>query len=175
MAAATIPVFVVESRSIMNLHELDGDYEILGELGRGGTAIVYRARERELGRDVAIKVVRASHADDEEAVARLAREAKLVASLRHPSIVPLLGIRRLEDGLALIMQHVPGRTLKAAIREHGQMPVPVVEHVLREIGSALDYAHKRHGIIHRDIKPENIYLDDEINRALLADFGIART
>jgi TonB family protein len=159
----------------MNLHELQEDYEILGELGRGGTAIVYRARERELGRDVAIKVVRSSHSDDEEAVARLAREAKLVAMLRHPSIVPLLSIRRLSDGLALIMQHVPGRTLKAAIREHGPMPVSVVEHILREIGSALDYAHKRHNIVHRDIKPENIYLDEDINQALLADFGIART
>lgn len=158
----------------MNLHELEAEYEILGELGRGGTAIVYRARDRELGRDVAIKVVRSIHADDQEAVARLAREAKLVATLRHPNIVPLLGIRHLSDGLALIMQHVPGKTLKAAIREHGPMPIAVVEHVLREIGSALDYAHKRHNVIHRDIKPENIYLDEEIERALLSDFGIAR-
>ena len=158
----------------MNLHELEEDYEILGELGRGGTAIVYRARERELGRDVAIKVVRSTHLDDQEAVARLQREAKLVAQLRHPNIVPLLGIRRLSDGLALIMQHVPGQTLKASIRHNGPLPVDIVEHVLREIGSALDYAHKKHGIVHRDIKPENIYLDEEINRALLSDFGIAR-
>ena len=153
--------------------ELEAEYEILGELGRGGTAVVYRARERELGRDVAIKVVRAN--DDAEAVARLAREAKLVAALRHPNVVPLLGIKHLADGLALIMQHVPGRTLKRAIREDGQLPIPFVEHVLREIASALDYAHKRHGIIHRDIKPENIYLDEEVGRALLSDFGIART
>jgi TonB family protein len=73
------------------------------------------------------------------------------------------------------MQHVPGRTLKRAIREDGPMSVAMVEHVLREIGSALDYAHKRHGIVHRDIKPENIYLDEEVGRALLSDFGIART
>ncbi len=160
----------------MNLHELDSDYEILGELGRGGTSIVYHARERELGRDVAIKVVRPSHADDQEAAARLAREAKLVAMLRHPNIVPLLSVRRLQDGgLALVMQHVPGRTLKRAIREEGPLPVATAEHVLREIASALEYAHKRHGIIHRDIKPENIYLDEEVGRALLADFGIART
>ncbi|HEY0671104.1 MAG TPA: TonB family protein [Longimicrobiales bacterium] len=158
----------------MNLHELETEYEIIGELGRGGTSIVYHARERELGRDVAIKVVRASHADDEEATARLAREAKLVALLRHPNIVPLLGIRHLSDGLALIMQHVPGRTLKRTIREDGPLPIALVEHVLREIGSALDYAHQRHGIIHRDIKPENIYLDEEVGRALLSDFGIAR-
>ncbi|HET9440073.1 MAG TPA: TonB family protein [Longimicrobiales bacterium] len=158
----------------MDLHELETEYEIIGELGRGGTSIVYHARERELGRDVAIKVVRASHAEDEEAAARLAREAKLVALLRHPNIVPLLGIRHLSDGLALIMQHVPGRTLKRTIREDGPLPIALVEHVLREVGSALDYAHKRHGIIHRDIKPENIYLDEEVGHALLSDFGIAR-
>jgi TonB family protein len=159
----------------MNLNELTGEYEIIGELGRGGTSIVYRARERELGREVAIKVVRSSHSDDTEAVARLAREAKLVAMLRHPNIVPLLSIRHLTDGLALIMQHVPGRTLKRAIKEDGPMSVAMTEHVLREIGSALDYAHKKHGIVHRDIKPENIYLDEEVGRALLSDFGIART
>jgi TonB family protein len=159
----------------MNLNELTGEYEIIGELGRGGTSIVYRARERELGREVAIKVVRSSHTDDTEAVARLAREAKLVAMLRHPNIVPLLSIRHLTDGLALIMQHVPGRTLKRAIKEDGPMSVAMTEHVLREIGSALDYAHKKHGIVHRDIKPENIYLDEEVGRALLSDFGIART
>lgn len=163
----------VQSASATRFPELEKEYEVLGELGRGGTAVVYRARERELGRDVAIKVVRST--DDGEAVARLAREAKLVAALRHPNVVPLLGIKHLTEGLALIMQHVPGRTLKQAIRQDGQLPIPFVEHVLREIASALDYAHKRHGIIHRDIKPENIYLDEEVGRALLSDFGIART
>ena len=158
----------------MDLRELEFEYEIFGELGRGGTSVVYHARERELGRDVAIKVVRNSHADDAEAAARLAREARLVALLRHPNIVPLLAVRRLSDGLALIMQHVPGRTLKRAIREQGPLPVALAERVLREIASALDYAHRRN-IVHRDIKPENIYLDEEVGRALLADFGIART
>ncbi len=165
----------VESSGAARFIELDAEYEIIGELGRGGTAIVYRARERELGRDVAIKVVRSSHLDDTEAVARLAREARLVAAMRHPNVVPLLGIKHLSDGLALIMQHVPGRTLKRAIREDGPLPIGLVEHVLREIASALDYAHKRHGIVHRDIKPENIYLDEEVGRAVLSDFGIART
>ncbi|HEX6063501.1 MAG TPA: serine/threonine-protein kinase, partial [Longimicrobiales bacterium] len=98
-----------------------------------------------------------------------------VAALRHPNIVPLLSVRRLPDGLALIMQHVPGRTLKRAIREQGPLPVATVEHVLREIGAALNYAHKRHGIVHRDIKPENIYLDEDVGRILLSDFGIARS
>ena len=157
------------------LEELDAEYEILEELGRGGTAVVYRAIERELGREVAIKVVRASHLDDEEAIARLAREAKMIAVLRHPNIVTLFGTRHLTSGgLALVMQCVPGRTLKQAIREEGPFAVDVALPLLREIGSALFHAHGRHGIVHRDIKPENIYLDDEHGHAMLADFGIAR-
>ncbi|HEX6132626.1 MAG TPA: protein kinase [Longimicrobiales bacterium] len=158
------------------LQELAAEYEITRELGRGGTAIVYHARERELGRDVAIKVVHQIHLDDAEAVARLAREARLIARLRHPNIVTLFGRRHLGDGsLALIMQYVPGRTLKQAVREDGPLPIVVVDTVLREIGRALHYAHQRHGIVHRDIKPENIYLDTEGGRTLLSDFGIART
>jgi TonB family protein len=165
----------LEPSEAARFRQLEADYDILGELGRGGTSVVYRARERALGRDVAIKVVRSTHLDNTEVVARLAREARLVAALRHPNIVPLLSVRHLSDGLALIMQHVPGRTLKRAIREQGPLPAATVEHVLREIGAALEYAHKRHGIVHRDIKPENIYLDEDVGRILLSDFGIARS
>ncbi|HEX6307115.1 MAG TPA: protein kinase [Longimicrobiales bacterium] len=158
------------------LQELAAEYEVTRELGRGGTAIVYHARDRELGRDVAIKIVHQGHLDDTEAVARLAREARLIARLRHPNIVTLYGRRLLADGsLALIMQYVPGRTLKQAIREDGPLPIALVDAVLRQIGRALHYAHQRHGVIHRDIKPENIYLDTEGDRTLLSDFGIART
>ena len=161
---------------VPQLHELRDEFQVLDELGRGGTAVVYRAVERALDREVAIKVVRASHLDDEEAAARLVREARMVALLRHPQIVTLFGTRTLSSGgIALIMQYVPGRTLKQAIRQDGPFPVAMVKSVLREIGSALDYAHRRHGIVHRDIKPENIYLDGEHGQALLADFGIART
>src|SRR5262245_11197848 len=91
------------------LQELESEYELLAELGRGGSSVVYLAREIELDREVAIKVVRSNQVDDAEAVARLAREAKLVATLRHPNIVPLLTTRHISDGsLALIMQHIPG-------------------------------------------------------------------
>lgn len=158
------------------IRELTAEYEVTRELGRGGTAVVYHARERDLGRDVAIKVVHQTHVDDAEAVERLAREARLVAQLRHPNIVTLYGTRRLSDGsLALIMQYVPGRTLKAAIREDGPLPISMVENVLREMALALHYAHQRQGLVHRDVKPENIYLDTEGGRTLLSDFGIART
>jgi eukaryotic-like serine/threonine-protein kinase len=105
--------------------ELEAEYEILRELGRGGTAVVYLAREREIGREVAIKVVRATYVEDDEAAARLVREARTVAGLRHPNIVMLHGTRRLADGsLALIMQYIHGRTLKQEIRERGAAPLP---------------------------------------------------
>src|ERR687891_1322264 len=97
--------------------ELEAEYDVLGELGRGGTAVVYLARERSLDRKVAIKVVRATYVEDEEAAARLTREARTIAGLQHPNVVALYGTRRLRDGsLALIMQYVDGRTLKTEVR-----------------------------------------------------------
>jgi serine/threonine protein kinase/alpha-tubulin suppressor-like RCC1 family protein len=154
--------------------ELDAEYEILRELGRGGTAVVYLAREREIGRQVAIKVVRATYVEDEEAAARLVREARTVAGLRHPNIVMLYGTRRLRDGsLALIMQYIHGRTLKDEIGRRGPLSFPEVERILTDVGTALAYA-QHHRILHRDIKPENVYLDEETGRACLSDFGIAR-
>ncbi|MEO6443753.1 MAG: protein kinase [Gemmatimonadaceae bacterium] len=154
-------------------HELDEEYECLGELGRGGMAVVYRARERALGRDVAIKVVRPRFHTDQESVARLAREARTVAQLEHPNIVSLHAVKRLDNGLALVMQLVPGTTLKTALAR-GPMAPTEAEHVLRDIARALSYAH-RCGVVHRDVKPENIFLDEITGRALLSDFGVARS
>ncbi|HEX7090487.1 MAG TPA: serine/threonine-protein kinase [Longimicrobiales bacterium] len=156
------------------LRELSAEYEVVRELGRGGMAVVYLARERGTGRQVAIKLVRSIHLEDEDALARFAREARTVAQLQHRNIVALYGVRRLEGRrLALVMQYVPGRTLKSAIRRHGPLPFEHVERVLVDVAEALAYAHRRQ-IVHRDIKPENIYLDPETGRAMLADFGIAR-
>ncbi len=153
--------------------ELDPDYELLGELGRGGMAVVFRARDRALQRDVAIKVVQPRLSPDAEAVSRLAREARTVAQLQHPNIVGVYAIRHLSDGsLALVMQLVPGRTLKAAL-EAGPFDVTRAEHVLRDVARALAYAHKA-GVVHRDVKPENIFLDEVSGRAMLSDFGVAR-
>jgi alpha-tubulin suppressor-like RCC1 family protein len=163
-----------DSDDLPRFGELEAEYEILGELGRGGTAVVYLARERELGREVAIKVIRAAYVEDEEAAARLVREARMVGGLQHPNIVVLYGTRRLRDrSLALIMQFVPGRTLKEEVAEKGPLPFERVTQILDDIGSALAYAHRRR-IVHRDIKPENIYIDAETGAARLSDFGIAR-
>lgn len=156
--------------------DLEDEYELLGELGRGASAVVFRARDRSLGRLVAIKVVRPhSIASADDAMLRLAREARTVAKLQHPNIVTVHAVRRLRTGgLALIMQLVPGRTLKAAITEHGPFAPEQAERVLHDVAEALAYAHA-HGVVHRDVKPENIFLDENSGRALLSDFGIAHS
>src|SRR5215218_4126507 len=155
--------------------DLESDYEILGELGRGATAVVYRARDRELGREVAIKFIRPKFADDDETVARLAREARTVAQLQHPNIVTLFAVRRVRDGsLALVMQLVPGRTLREILNEQGAWSFERTDRVLRDVAGALAHAHER-GIVHRDVKPENIFIDETTGRAMLSDFGVARS
>jgi hypothetical protein len=153
---------------------LEGDFELKGELGRGATSIVYLLRDRALDRNVALKVIRGGYGIDEEAVARLEREAHLVAQLQHPNIVKLFGTHRLGDGtFALLMEHVPGRNLKEVLRSAGALPVSDVLEILKDVASALAYAHRRR-IVHRDVKPENIYIDEEVGAARLADFGVAR-
>ncbi|HEX5831554.1 MAG TPA: protein kinase [Gemmatimonadaceae bacterium] len=157
----------------LELQELAADYELLRELGRGGTAVVYLARDRELGRQVAVKVIRAKYVTDDEVTARLGREARVLARLEHPNIVSIYHVRRLRgNSLALVMQHVPGRTLKHAVREAGALSFERAASVLADVAQALAYAH-RHGVVHRDVKPENIFLEEGTGRALLSDFGSA--
>ncbi len=156
------------------IEAVGGEFELIRELGQGATAVVYLLRDHALNRDVAMKVIRATFAADEEALARLQREARLVAQLSHPNIVKLYGTHRLTDGsFALLMEHVPGRNLKELLREEGAFPVPRALRVLKDVASALAYAHRRR-IVHRDVKPENIYIDEEVGAARLADFGVAR-
>ncbi|HEY4133475.1 MAG TPA: protein kinase [Gemmatimonadaceae bacterium] len=153
---------------------IDADYEIIRELGRGGTALVYLARERATGDEVAIKLIRSRYIDDDEAQARFAREARLVARLHHPSIVPVRAVLDLgTSGLAIVMDHVVGHTLKQRIKNEGWLASEDVAQILREIGGALAEAHAN-GVIHRDVKPENIFIDGD-GRAMLADFGLARS
>lgn len=156
------------------LSRLEDDYEIVREIGRGGTAIVYLARERSSDSEVAIKLIRAKYVEDEETLARFAREARYVGSLHHPNVVALRSVAELGDlGLALVMDHVRGRTLKQTIQENGPMSPVQARSVLRDIASALQAAHAM-GIVHRDVKPENIFVDTH-GSALLSDFGVARS
>lgn len=167
---------MIDERDDSEVHDLEDAYTLLSELGRGGSAIVYRARDRALHREVAIKVVRPRHGmSDEEALARLAREARTVARLQHPNIVTVYAVSRLRGGgLALVMQLIPGRTLKQAIADDGPFDAERAERVLKDVAEALAYAHAN-GVVHRDVKPENIFLDSGTGRALLSDFGIAHS
>jgi serine/threonine protein kinase/alpha-tubulin suppressor-like RCC1 family protein len=153
---------------------LAAEYEIVRELGRGGTAVVYLARARGTDTDVAIKLMHARYAEDAEAVARFAREARFVAQLDHPNVVRVNTVLDLGDGgIAIVMAYVPGRTLKQLIFEEGPLPAAAAERVLRDVAGALGAAHAL-GIVHRDVKPENVFIDVG-GRALLADFGVARS
>ncbi len=164
------------SHEPQDIGDLSDEYTLLGELGRGGNAIVYKARDRALFRDVAIKVVRPRFAATaDQAIARLEREARTVARLQHPNIVTVYAVKRLPDGgLALVMQLVPGRTLKQAIQDDGPFDAERAERVLHDVAEALAFAHAN-GVIHRDVKPENVFIDSQSGRALLSDFGIAHS
>jgi alpha-tubulin suppressor-like RCC1 family protein/serine/threonine protein kinase/HAMP domain-containing protein len=153
---------------------LEAQYELLRELGRGGTAVVYLAKERATGAEVAIKLIRAKYIEDEEALARFAREARFISQLDHPNIVPVRAVLDLgTSGLAIVMAHLAGHTLREVLRNEGPLAPDRVERVLRDIGGALGAAHAT-GIVHRDVKPENIFIDAD-GRAVLADFGLARS
>ena len=157
-----------------DLRSLEPDYELIREIGQGGMAAVYLARHRATGRLVAIKAIRARYLDDPDALRRFTREARTVAGLDHPNIVRTEAIEQIGDrAVAIIMEHVAGGTVRDRLREFGSLGAEEAESILRDVASALGYAHQ-HGIVHRDVKPENIFLDPTRRRALLSDFGIAR-
>jgi len=156
------------------LSALEPSYEIIREIGRGGTSVVYLARERESDTDVAIKLIRSKYLADDEAMGRFAREARFLERLVHPNIVRVRAVVDLgEAGFAIVMAHVPGRTLKDLIRDEGRLTPERAERFTRDIARALGVAHSM-GIVHRDVKPENVFVDAD-DRPLLADFGLARS
>lgn len=147
-----------------------GPYEILEEVGRGGMASVYRARQTNLNRDVAIKVIDRNIRIDTVLVARFEREAQLVARLEHPHILPVYDFDGRSDPPYIVMRYLPTGTLQN-IMQNTRLPLPEIATIYRQVASALDYAHSV-GVVHRDIKPSNIMLDREGN-AFLTDFGVA--
>ncbi|MDH5590746.1 MAG: serine/threonine protein kinase [Gemmatimonadota bacterium] len=152
---------------------LGDDFDVLDEVGHGSMAIVYLARERALGRLVAVKVLKPGRAGDETARKRFEREARSAASLSHPGVVPVYRFGELDDGTPyLVMRYVKGRTMEDRLAAEGRLPLPVVREVLRDVAAALAVAHKR-GIVHRDVRPANVLWDEDEGRALLSDFGIA--
>ena len=149
------------------------DYDIIGELGRGGMAIVLHGRERQLDREVAIKVLPLSHSFDAEFVERFQNEARTAAKLEHPNIVPIYRVGRAGRVIYFVMKYLRGGSVAGMLRERGTLPPAEIRRLLREVGSALRYAAER-GVVHRDIKPDNIMLD-ESGRFLVTDFGIAKS
>jgi serine/threonine protein kinase/tetratricopeptide (TPR) repeat protein len=147
-------------------------YEVLGLVGTGGMGSVFRARHRTLGHIVAVKVLPPEVAASAMRQERFRREATLGACLDHPNIVRVYDFDTRNGITFLTMTFVRGDTFEDRLRSQHQT-VPQVLRVVREIGDALAYAHRR-GIVHRDVKPSNILIDEDSGRALLADFGIAR-
>ena len=149
-----------------------GDYEVLGELGRGGMATVYLAHDLALDRKVAIKVISPALLAGEGMVERFKREARTAASLSHPHIIPIYAVKETDRILYFVMKFVEGRPLDSIIREVGALRIPMVQAILHQAGGALAYAHRR-GVVHRDVKPANIMVDEE-GWAVVTDFGIAK-
>jgi serine/threonine protein kinase len=149
-----------------------GEFEIGGELGRGGMAAVFLAHDIALDRAVAIKVMSPGLLLGEGMTDRFKHEAITVARLNHPHIVSVYSVRQAEGLHFFVMRYVRGRALDQVIRAAGRLPLPVVRSILSQVGSALTYAH-RAGVIHRDIKPANILIAED-GDAIVTDFGIAK-
>jgi beta-lactam-binding protein with PASTA domain/predicted Ser/Thr protein kinase len=147
-------------------------YEILRKLGAGGMAEVYLAHDRHLGRDVALKVLHANYAQDEQFIERFRREASNAASLNHPNIVQIYDRGEAEGTYFIAMEYLDGRSLKDIISKYAPLRPEHVISIASQILEALRFAHRK-DIIHRDIKPQNIIVDDE-GRVKVTDFGIAR-
>ncbi len=144
-------------------------YRIVREIGRGGMATVFLAKDLRHHRQVAIKVLDPVAAP--VGLERFAREIEAVARLTHPHILPLYD-SGVADGLAYyIMPYVEGDSLRDRLRSEARLPVDEALRIARELADALSYAHAQ-GLVHRDVKPENILL--ESGHAVVADFGIAR-
>jgi serine/threonine protein kinase len=163
-----------DSQSIAALQEALGtDFEILQKLGRGSMAAVFLAREKALGRLVAVKVLLPGRARDETARKRFEREAKASASLVHPNVVQVYRLGRLRDETPyLVMRFVKGRTIEERLAAEGRLPKDLARQVLHDVASALAAAHAQ-GIVHRDVRPANVLWDEERQDAVLSDFGIA--
>jgi serine/threonine protein kinase len=173
---ATTPMHAITERTDLTDLEivreaLKADYDVREELGRGGMAMVFRARERELKRDVALKVLPFSHSHDAKLVDRFANEARTAAKLEHPNIIPIYRVGRSGDVIYFAMRFLRGPALSELI-EHAALDPADIRRILVQSASALGYAHDN-GVVHRDVKPDNIMFK-ESGEVVVCDFGIAK-
>jgi eukaryotic-like serine/threonine-protein kinase len=162
-----------------------GKYEVLGRLGQGGQASVYKVRHLGLGEIRALKLLPDHGADTTESVARFRREGRALARLRHPHIVQVFDLGRAGDQYYLEMEYVDGPNLARYVKMHGRPPLRDALEIVRQVASALAYAHgqpyedasgnRQAGLVHRDVKPSNVLLREALPlHAMLADFGLVK-
>jgi serine/threonine-protein kinase len=156
----------------VNVGQQFGAYEVVGLLGRGGMATVFKAYQPSLDRHVALKVLSPELAHDDAFLVRFKGEARLIARVEHPNIVPIYDYGQVGDRAFIAMRFVPGVSLAQLIQQTGRLPFDRALRILAQVADALDRAH-RLGVVHRDLKPANILVESG-DRVSLADFGIAR-
>ncbi len=150
-----------------------GRYELLELIGKGGMSSVYKAHDRLLDRQIAVKILHPHFTEDEEYVERFRREARAVAQLSHPNIVTVIDRGEDEGRQFIVFEYVEGENLKQRLERTGPMPVRDALLLALQMARALAFAHGR-GLIHRDVKPQNVLLNAD-GQAKMTDFGIARS
>ena len=152
---------------------VNGKYEILESLGQGGMNDTYKARDRDTGQVVVLKIPFGSLIGDPATFSRYQRELEIGKRLHHPNIQELLDEGRLDGGIApyLVLEYVDGTLLREYLHEHAPLPVDEARRIAIQLANAMEYCHK-HGVIHRDLKPENVLIEAD-GTVKLVDFGIA--
>jgi serine/threonine protein kinase len=172
----TTPIQAIATGDVTELdivrEALQAEYEIVEELGRGGMAIVYRAMDKQLGREVAVKVLPFSLAFDADFVERFQREARTAAQLEHPNIIPIYRVGKAGRVIYFVMKYLRGSSLSKIMSERPKLTPTEIQKILVDVGSALGYAAAR-GTVHRDVKPDNIMFDEH-GLCVVTDFGIAK-
>ncbi len=148
-------------------------YEIIEELGRGGMGIVFKARQVDIDRLCALKVIKAGPKVPEVQINRFVQEGRSAARLGHPNIITIFDCGRYRDTFYVAMEFIDGRSLAQILAEDGPLPIPRALEVMDDLLAAVGYAHES-GVVHRDLKPANVLIERDRGRARLIDFGLAK-